>query len=332
MRNAIGRVRLWIGVSVLLLAGCGGGGGDAPSDARNGDYAVFAANGRQYTLSLNFDAKTYRMSGNAVDVSGTMGTVGSSFAFAPAAAASANTARFAQANDAVIGGFSFDGGVIPFVAPRSFVTTVADAVGTYNFLITTVDTAAAANNAIFAGEITADGQLRTCHDNIIYTIALCPAASVTTGTLTVSGSDFVSTTASGAFNFRIARMGTDKVFVRASPSSATARAFWVGTVVTPSYASGTFTGATTLGEWSVSSVTSSTYSATALTPSGSAVARAGTATLLSASPSSVSPGGILRLSTVDRGDFFSIRAANLGMVVAARDSTAAPGFVEIGKP
>jgi hypothetical protein len=322
----------WMGAAALALAlaACGGGGGGDPvppapqPDARNGDYTVVAANAREYLLTLDFDARSWRMNGNGVDQTGAILSDAGGFAFQPAGLAPPfNTARFSLANDTVIGGFRFPEGVLPFVAPRLFVTSLADGAGTYNFLTRTVDTASPANNAIFQGELTAAGKLRTCGDSRIYSIAECPEASVSTGTVTVAGNLFTSTTPLGAFPFRIARVGADKVFLRASISTGTSRRFWVGTPATTAFAAGTFTGANTDGNWSNASVSSSSHSATITTPAGTTLNRSGDARVVL--------GGMLALETASSGSYFAIRSSELGVIVSARDNPAAPGFVEIGR-
>lgn len=325
----------WMGACALLLAlaACGGGGGDAPApaplpDARNGDYTVVAANAREYVLTLDFDARSWRMRGNGLDQSGTIGSDAGGFIFQPAALAPVfNTARFFQAGDTVTGGFRFPEGVLPFVAPRQFVTSVAEGAGVYNFLTRTVDTAAPANNAIFQGELTAGGMLRTCSDALIDAIAACPEASVSTGTVTVAGNVFTSTTPQGAFPFRIARIGADKVFLRASISVGTSRRFWVGVPATTAFAAGTFTGANTDGNWSSAAISSSAHVATITTPAGTSLSRSGDAQGVGNGPL----GGLLVLRTASSGSYFAVRSGELAVIVSARDSAAAPGFVEIGK-
>ena len=319
--------------AVFLLAGCGGGGGSSeaaappppPADVRNGEYTAFAADGYPYALNLDFDAKTYSVVGGSVNATGTFVAEGSKYVFQPTPAGAAqNTAKFTIANDTVIGGFKFGANVIPFVAPRKFVTTLADAVGTYNFLSTLVDPTAPPENSIFSGEVTAAGQLRTCNDSTIYTIALCPSASVVNGTVTVSGSDFAAATAAGTVRFRVAVIGSDKVFLRASASTGTSRRFTVGTAPV-AYTAGTFSVVDTLGRAGTTSASPTAYSSALVTPAGATVNTTGTAT-------AITPTGLLAVTTTDVGNLFAIRAGDIGVVVAARGNTQVPGLVQIGRP
>jgi len=310
----------------ILVAGCGGGsdGPATPPDARNGSYQVFAANAQRYTLNLDFDARTWRMNGAGIDQSGSIATVdGGMFAFQ-----AGSTARFQHVQDTVIGGFRFGDTVQPFVAPRRFANTVADTVGEYHFLSVVLDPAAPSNTLIFTGEITTGGTLRTCSDSTIFVIALCPAGSVVTHTLAVNGDDFGATTSAGTFPFRVARIGSDKVFLRASGSSGTSRRFTVGVPAQPSYTRGQFRGANSLGQWATTQMAASTFTTTALAANGGTVTRSGNLQQLSGN----SPAGMVSLTDPNLGFFFSIRAMHLNVTVAARNNPNVPGYVEVGKP
>lgn len=342
MTDAAVRLGRWL-VALLIpvaLAACGGSvtvegaAGTSQSDGRNGDYKVAAANGQDYVLNLDFDKKTYHMSRDGFSDTGAIVSAGNDFFFAPAGAVAppaGTTARFVQTNETVIGGFPFPGGVLPFVAPRAFYKTLADGAGIYNFVTRSVDTPASgtakADTAIFQGELGTDGKLRTCNDLTFYVIANCPAASVITGTVTIAGDVFTSTTPTGAFPFRIARIGSDKVFLRASVSSATARRFWIGMPATTTFAAGNFAGATTDGDRSATSLSSTGYSTVLTTAAGTTVSRSGAARPVG--PDTLS--SLLRLTTPGNGDFFAVRSSELAAVVSNLGSTVAPGYLEIGK-
>lgn len=313
--------------AALLVAGCGGGD---PADPRNGDYTMVAANARDYTLTLDFDAKTYRVAGNGLDQSGTITADGNAFDFSPGnsvGATGTSTTRFSMATDTVVGEFVLPEGALPFIAPRKFVNTAADAAGTYNMLGRVVDTTGAApNSTIQQGQITADGHLLTCDDNGIYEISSCPTASVTTGTLTVSGNVFTSTTPNGYFTFRVAQVGSDKVYVRDSASNPPTRRFVIGTPATTSFASSTFLGGTTEPSWGTISVTSSSYTSTGSYQNGATATRnapaqpVGQGTLAS----------LLAVNTSYAGSFFGIQSSELGILIAARNNPYAPGLMAIG--
>lgn len=112
-------------------------------------------------------------------------------------------------------------GTVPFVAARSFVTTLADAAGTYNFLASIQDTAATANSAIYTGELLASGTLRTCNDNTIYRISLCPASVATAAAaVTVAGDQFTADTGTGTYPFRVVNIGAEHVILAHEPCAA----------------------------------------------------------------------------------------------------------------
>lgn len=313
--------------AALLVAGCGGG----DSDPRNGDYTMVAANAREYTLTLDFNVMTYRVAGNGLDQSGTITADGPAFDFSPGNAVGTtglSTTRFSMATDTVVGEFVLPEGALPFVAPRKFVTTAAAAAGTYNFLGRVVDTAGGApDSTIQQAEITADGHLKTCDDAVIYTMANCPAASVTTGTLTVSGTTFTSTTPGGAYTFRVAQVGTDKVFLRDSASTGTTRRFIVGTPATTSFPSATFLGGTTEPSWGTISVTSSSYTSTGSYRNGATATRSAPAQPVGQNDTLAS---LLAVNTSYAGNFFGAQSSELGILVAARGNPAAPGLMAIG--
>jgi hypothetical protein len=325
----------WLGTLVLAigLAACGGGGGGGASevvdtpDARNGDYVVFAADARQYTLTLDFDAEVWRLTGNGADTVGTFDASGNDFVFAPTigAAPPVNNARFSQFGDTVVGGLRLAGALVPFIGSRSFVTTVAEAAGAYKFLTTTLDTAGLPNNFIFTGEIVAPATLRYCIDNAVVTIAACPPGSVATGALTVSGSDFrADFGAAGSFPFRVARVGSDKVFLRASAAAGTTRRFWVGVDQNTAFADVTFSGVNNVIHRTTTTLTAATLSTTLLSEANATTNRTGTVNA-GAVP------GLVTITTALDGNFFAMRSADLGFVFAARNNPTHPGYVEIGR-
>lgn len=342
MRDTIGRLARWVAVACVgaAVAACGGGGGGggtsgtggtgATGDARNGDYTMIAANAREYTLSLDFDADTYHVVGNGVDQAGAIAADGTGFDFLPGNATGATgvtTTRFSVATDTIVGEFVLPEGTLPFVAPRNFITTVAGAAGTYNLLGRTVDTGGAApNTTIQQGMVSTDGHLYTCDDPGLYEISNCPSGSITTGTLTVSGNTFTSQTANGNILFHVAQVGTDKVFLRASASGATTRRFIVGTPATSSFTAATFGGGTTEPAWGSADLSATAYSSTGTSPTGVTTTHTGTATATGANTLA----SLLLVNTGDVGNLFAVRSSELGIVVAARGNSLAPGFEAIG--
>jgi hypothetical protein len=334
-----------------VLAACGGGGGTtdtgstgttgstgstdttppstpAVPDARNGDYVMYAGDARQYTLSLDFDAKTYHLVGNSQDLTGTMRESNTSGKFdldvAGTATPAPNAPKFTWFNDTVLGGFRLPSGTVPFIAARSFVTTLSDAAGTYNFLASIRDTAGPSNSMIFTGELLAGGTLRTCMDNGIYTMSSCPTTSVATAIVTPSGDHFLADTGTGTYSFRVAKVGTERVFLRASASSGTTRRLQVGMPET-TFTNGDFAGVNTHGDSTATSFTATAYNANWNDGTANFI-RLGTVGTLGGGPA-----GIVGITAGADGNFFAMHDSELMVLVAARDNPVWPGYVEFGK-
>lgn len=321
----MGRWRAIAAVFALALTACGGGGGSpATADARNGSYEMFVADGNEYTLNLDFDADTYHLTNSTTDSTGTFTANNGGFDFQAAGAApAANSAHFAQFNDAASGGFRFASGVLPFVAARSFVNTVADAEGTYKFLTSTVDSANGNNNAIFTGRIASDGNFYYCNDAAITTIENC--STIVQASLSVSGSDFTATIPNaGSFKFRIAKIGADKLFLRASASSATARRFWVGIDQDSAWADMRAVGVNNDGLAVASTLTGGSLDTQLTSEAGAITSRMGAWTAL------VLPGMALYDASAD-GSFFAMGNTGLTFVFAGRNNPAHPGYIEIDR-
>jgi hypothetical protein len=346
MRAVSSRGARWavMGALALVLTACGGGGGvtavtpaedstapatAASADVRSGTYTLLAADTREYSLALDFDARTWHLTGNGVDQGGAVTRQGDTWFFEPGNASGtsgASTTRFQVATDTIVGELALPSGTVPFVAPRKFLNTVAEAAGTYNFLGRTIDTAGGApNTTIQQAEITADGRLRVCADAVIYDLPRCPGGSMDTGTLAVSGDLFTATFPEGKMPFRVARVGEDKVFVRASPSVGTLRRFVIGVPATDSFSGDTFAGATTDPAWGTFTISGGTFTSAGKAPDGADLTQGGTEVSAGFVP------GIRLITTTSSGSFFAVRSSELGVMVAAQGNAAAPAFEAVGR-
>jgi hypothetical protein len=326
------------------LVACGGGGGSSGSsggsatplpaaDTRSGTYSMVAADGREYTMALNFDAKTYHVTGNALDQSGAFQANGAAFDFLPAnsiGATGASTTRFSYLADTVVGEFAVATGAVPFIASRTFATSVPTTTMTFNLLARNVDAATAAglNTTIQQAQVTSDGRFLVCSDNAIVEIANCPAASTFTGTISVAGDLFTATSSTGSiFTFHIATVGTEKVFLRSFLSVDGSRRFLVGLPASSTFAGGIFVGGTTEPAWGSATLATTSFSTTGTSPAGVTTTRNGAAAQVAIGNSLAN---LLSMSTTNAGNYFATASAQLGVVVSARGSTAAPGFMAIG--
>lgn len=118
-------------------------------DARSGQYRVFAANGSEQTLDIDFETQRYSMARPGGDAAtGTFSEDANdrgTYIFASGRiAAVTNTARFRTTGDAIVGAFPFAVfksepvvyAVQPFIAARSFVTERSQLAGLYDVLVT----------------------------------------------------------------------------------------------------------------------------------------------------------------------------------------------------
>ena len=322
------------------LAACGGGGaggaggagdstlaaGRSTADSRNGDYVMYAGDAREYTLSLDFDARTYRVRGNGQDLSGTIAETATPGRFGfdrtSGIPATPNAPRLNWFQDTVVGGFHLPSGTVPFIAARSFVTTLADAAGSYNVLVATRDTAGPPNNTVFSAELLASGRLRTCTDFIIR-ISRC--ASVAMANITIDGNLFTADTGTGSYSFRIARVGSERIYLRAGASGASARRLEVG-IPEGSFADGNFNGANSRGDGTSAVIDGATYRALWHDGTNKLEFDGTIATLGAAGP--VGMAGII---TADQGRFFAIRNSELIVLMAGPNNASVPGYVEFGK-
>ncbi|HEY0820159.1 MAG TPA: hypothetical protein VGD46_15340 [Rhizobacter sp.] len=319
----------WLGLCGLLaLAGCGGGGdggaGSGPGfgDPRNGTYLAYAANARVYELTVNFDSGTYRMQGHGIDVPGSFTASGGSYVIG-------GNARFRTATDLVVGGFNFGNGVTSFVAARQFVTSAAGLTHTFNGMGINLSGSTPNASRIFSSRFSS-GTLQTCTDNVIYSIATCPSASVYTYTLSFNGSEITGVDAAhnDTIRFRVARSGNLLVYLRAETPTGGVPSFRIGLPETAGLAGGTFVGASTLGNWATTVLTNTSYDIAGLRANGNNFADAASLAALAGTP----PAGIragVRIS--DNGTLFVMQGSPLSVVVGANSAPTA-GYIEIGLP
>lgn len=234
-------------------------------DPRNGGYKAFAADGRAYELTIDFDAGSYSMVGAAQTMQRSFTADGSGGGYTVS-----GSARFRVATDLIVGGHDFGAGVgvLPFVAARSFGSTVSEVVGQYNLV--TRDVPAGGPAVTHAGVVTVTGnQMLICQaDNgsirppgncVVNNVSkqrnyvLSAAAGVYTAT-EVGGSD--------QFTFYLARSDASKMLLGAQASTGTAGKLRIGLQDAPSLIGGTFSGASSSGGWiDTLTLTSSSYSA-----------------------------------------------------------------------
>ena len=301
-----------------------------PPDPRNGDYAVFASNGRQYTLTLNFNDMTYHMLGSQVNRTGalTRDADGVSYVFA-------GTARFRIESDLVVGGFDFnfgqhvyDHGVRPFVAARQFVTDTAPLVGvSYNLLglnLRRNDKLA----SVVLPSVFDDGVLKSCRSPIPVKVDLCPEDFLATYVLTVAGSEITGDDGhSDVIHFRLAQSGSSLILLQADDAAdGTGRQFRVGLADTTGLAGGSFGTSSTSSAWGTTTLIDTSYTFSGTLTDSSVVNESAALTPLT----NAGPGGLRRGNRASDSApiFLGQNDALMLMLVGAGDP--AEGTMDIG--
>lgn len=171
-------------------------------DERNGPRKVWATNGTQHTLDLNFDIQTYEMiaadrSRSGGDFHPDPAEPGTYIFESPRITASVNTARFRVADDGgVVGAFPFAShqapgthAVQPFLAARSVVTTQDGLSGVYvRFALREAEGMRTTDR--HAVTISSDGtEMRVCDDGYFTPVHFCSPAELKTYAVSPGASD-----------------------------------------------------------------------------------------------------------------------------------------------
>ena len=237
-----------------------------PINSNNGTYQLFAADGNQYTLVINFDADTFTISGNGLNIqsSFTADAAGGGYTVA-------GTSRFRVATDLIVGGEDFGHGVIPYVAARVFGTTVQQLAGTsggqYNLV--TLDVPTTAPIVTTAGTARVSGNtLAICQSSTgVATPQNCaslPAGSLQSYALSVDTNVYtgINTVTAQPFSFQLALIGATTALLSAGTAPDGSQRLVIGLPDASVIAGGTTQGASTTGDWVTMTLTPTMYSFT----------------------------------------------------------------------
>jgi hypothetical protein len=331
--------------AAVALAACGGGsdststttatvapspaaGALVVSDARNGSYTAYTTGGERYTLTMNFDTQQYtlnsQVAAQTVAASGRFraDTVAGTFVFQPTGEAEGLTAKFRVTDDLVVGSYKFNDGILPFVAARKFATTAAEAARTYNnFGINRVS--GVNDSRIYASRINANNTMEICNDNVVYAMDKCPAASILNYTLTLNTDLFTATRTGETLTFRVARAGSENLYLYGAINANGDRFFRIGTVETTAFPSGTARGGSTSGEWGTATFSQTAYSSTGTSATGSNINLTGTLSTIG----TLGPTGMRGFTSGNNG--FVMQNTQLAILLGARNSTSA-GYMQLG--
>jgi len=304
------------------------------ADSRNGSYTAYLTTGERFTLTIDFDSAQYATGSPEV----TLGALPLAGTFAGDSAAGSYvfqgdgmgaTTRFRYVDDLIVGTFPSAAGVKPFIAARVFAQSIAEAAGSYSsFGINHANNAD--DSRIFTERINTNGTLQICNDNVIYSIASCPAASLLTYTLVVSGDLFTATPTGAAaslysaFNFRVAKAANENIFLMGAINYTDGtRFFRVAVGESAAFTGGTARGGTTLGEWGTATYTTTSYASTGLALDGHSISLSGSLSTMG----TLGPSGMRILQAGSPA--FVMQNTQLGLLLGPRGSVAA-GYLQIG--
>ena len=254
-----------------------------PVNSHDGTYVAFAADGNQYTLIVNFESQAYSFFLNgqpAVQGKFVFDTASQSYLVG-------GTARFRLATNLIVGSQDFGGGVIPYVAARSFGSTIQQLASTpgplYNLV--TLSIPASGPTTTIAGEARVSGNtMSICQAQNQNQVAIpqncgsLPPDSLQSYALSVAGNEYTGTnTADGSSltfsSFRLAIVGATDVLLSAglAPDGIT-KQLVIGLPDAAVLAGGTTSGGSTSGGWITLVLSPTQYSATPLSGGTTTVA------------------------------------------------------------
>lgn len=287
-------------------------------DGRNGAYKAYAANGKVYDLTIDFDALSYTMTDGTTPVTKT-------FAAGVGEYVVGGTQRLRTAPDLVIGNHDFGGGLlVPYIAARRFGTTLVDAV----FNLATRNVAADGSATTHPGTARISGNvLSVCQtDTGVQSTQTCPVV-LTSYLLSVSGDIYTGTDTSSTnvITFRLARSGASIILLSALTAPDATQQLRVGLQESAGLAWGTLFGPTDNGDWVTMVLDAANVSYAVLgnkPPPDTTNDQAGLQRISNAGPFAMMVGK--RLS--DSADIYVLQTPPLAIVIGAADDTASGTF------
>ena len=277
-------------------------------DGRNGAYRAYAANGRVYDLTIDFDALNYTMTVNGAPVQKTFAAGSGEFIVA-------GTQRLRTAGDLVIGNHDFGTGLVPYIAARRFGTTLVD--GSFN--LATRNVAADGSATTHPGTARISGNvLSVCQTDVsVQSTQNCPVV-LTSYLLSVTGDVYtgVDTSSGAVITFQLARSGATIVLLSALTAPDGTQQLRVGLQESAGLAWGTLFGPTHTGDWVTMVLDAANVSYAVL--GANTNDQAGLQRISNTGPFAMMVGK--RLS--DSADIFVLQTPPLAIVIGAFDDTA----------
>lgn len=315
----------------------------AAGDARNLSYKVFATNGSQQTLALNFDTMSYVMTdetGLAVSdsFSADAAQPGTYVFKSSRNTAATNNSRFRLITDTAVGSFPFQVAQVPgsyavqpFIGSRAVVTTQSALDGIYirfgiNMRPGVID------SQIRQVQVTGSGtSLLMCNEVGITSIAACPPASIATyaisaGSSAGSWSTVNVANANDKGALAVIMVDGKKVYVAAGINSVAPNdsIFRIGLVDSSTWLNTTARGGDNNGTWGTFGFDATTYTA-ALTKADGTVSNVSYG--LNAASASIPALKGINFAGTDR--YFAMQDGTLSVVVGARTNPVT-GYLQIG--
>ncbi len=240
-----------------------------PINSANGTYQVFAADGNQYTMTVNFDAATYTITGGTLSAP-------ISESFLPPNNGNyvvSGVEEFRVATDLIVGGQDFGNGVIPYLAARVFGSTLqqlnSTSGGQYDLVTLTIPAGGGAVTTAAGTARVSGNTLAICQQATAVTLTQdCPTGSLQSFALSIDGNIYtgINTITAAPFVFQEAIIGATVALVSANGTAADGSSqLLIGLPDSSALAGGTTQGPSTTGDlaasadWVTLSLTTDTY-------------------------------------------------------------------------
>lgn len=250
-----------------------------PINSANGTYQVFAADGNQYTMTVNIDALTYTITGNTLTAPITATFLPAPLPPDPNAGdyVVSGIKKFRVATDLLVGSEDFGNGLIPYLAARVFGSTLqqlnSTSGGQYDLVTLTIP-AGGGPATTAAGTARVSGNtLAICQQPLAVSLTQnCPSTPTNylqSYALSINGNIYTGTNTQTAvqFNFQEAIIGATVALVSANGvASDGSSQLIIGLPDSSALAGGTTQGPSTTGDlaasadWVTLSLTNITYS------------------------------------------------------------------------
>lgn len=300
-------------------------------DPLSGTYTAFAANGKSYSLVIDFDAGTYTLSGNGV-------TANRSFVLEAATGdyVVSGNARLRVGQDVLIAGHDFGSGVIPLIAARVFGAGLGAMAGSYNLATRNVDGSGVATTRPGTAVISGNTLSICQNENVdVQQVRNCSVAA-RKDYLSLSLSDNVVTgtaTSGESYSFSIANSGAAKILLSAGAAVDGSQQLRIGLIDS----SGGLTygpalrGPSSTGDWLSSTLTDGAPPVFASVGTSSS----DTVSLLNITNSGAGPFSMLEGTSATYNSLVYVMQANPLIVVvggAPGYTGASSGFLQLGLP